>query len=110
MRRSPVYYGWFVLAASAVSELLVQGATLYAAGLFVLPLQAEFHLSRADANSAVQLPFLGAMVAAPFAGRLLDKCSIRWVMPVAAFARTEPLAMRSRVQLVAKRSDTAETV
>ena len=56
----PVYYGWFVLASSAVCELLVQGATLYSAGLFVLPLQAEFHISRAAANSSVLILFFWA--------------------------------------------------
>ena len=42
---TPFYYGWLILAATAVSELLAQGATSYAAGLFVLPLQNEFHIS-----------------------------------------------------------------
>jgi hypothetical protein len=31
----PVYYGGFVLAGSAVSEMLVMGATAYASGLFL---------------------------------------------------------------------------
>jgi sugar phosphate permease len=77
---SPAYYGWFVLAASAVCELLVMGATAYAAGLFVLPLQAEFHISRASANSSVIILYLGASIAAPFIGRLLDRLSIRLVV------------------------------
>lgn len=80
----PFYYGWAVLAASAVSELLAQGATSYAAGLFVLPLQAEFHISRAAANSAVLILFLGAAVAAPLVGRALDRFSIRLVVPLGA--------------------------
>lgn len=77
---SPVYYGWFVLAASAVCELLVMGATAYSAGLFVLPLQAEFHISRASANSSVIILYLGASIAAPFIGRLLDRLPIRLVI------------------------------
>jgi MFS family permease len=84
MRNSPVYYGWFVLAASAVSEMLVQGATSYSAGLFVLPLQAEFHVSRAVANLPVLILFAGAMLVAPLAGRALDTRSIRLVVPVGA--------------------------
>jgi MFS family permease len=84
MRNSPVYYGWFVLAASAVSEMLVQGATSYSAGLFVLPLQAEFHISRAVANLPVLILFAGAMLVAPLAGRALDTRSIRLVVPVGA--------------------------
>jgi MFS family permease len=82
----PFYYGWLVLAASAVSEMLVLGATSYSAGLFVLPLQAEFHLSRASANLAVPLLFLGAMAIAPFIGRLLDSWPIRKVMSLGTFA------------------------
>ena len=80
----PFYYGWLVLAAAAVSELLVQGATSYAAGLFVLPLQAEFHLSRANASSPVLILFLGGALVAPFVGRLLDRYPIRLVMSLGA--------------------------
>jgi sugar phosphate permease len=80
----PVYYGWFVLAASAVSEMLVMGATAYASGLFVLPLQAEFHISRADANSSILILFLGASLAAPLVGKLLDRYPIRLVMTLGA--------------------------
>ena len=84
MRSAPVYYGWYVLAASAVSEMLVQGATSYAAGLFVLPLQAEFHVSRAVANLPVLILFAGAMLIAPMVGRILDAWPIRRVMPLGA--------------------------
>src|SRR5579863_5014971 len=84
MRNSPVYYGWFILAASAVSEMLVQGATSYAAGLFVLPLQAEFHISRAVAGLPVLILFGGAMLIAPLVGRALDTRPIRLVMPLGA--------------------------
>jgi MFS family permease len=84
MRGSPVYYGWFVLAASAVSEMLIQGATSYAAGLFVLPLQAEFHISRANASSSILILFVGVILAAPVAGRLLDVWPIRRVMTAGA--------------------------
>src|SRR5882757_8253294 len=84
MRASPVYYGWFVLAASAISEMLVQGATSYSAGLFVLPLQAEFHISRADANSSILILFLGAIVMVPLAGRALDRLPVRPLVVIGA--------------------------
>jgi len=80
----PVYYGWLILAASAVSELLIQGATSYSAGLFVLPLQAEFHVSRADANSSILFLFIGAVLVSPFVGRILDAWPIRRVMSIGA--------------------------
>lgn len=84
MRNSPFYYGWVVLAASAVSEMLVQGATAYGSGLFVLPLQAEFHISRVAASLPFPILVAGAMLIAPLVGRALDARSIRLVMPLGA--------------------------
>jgi MFS family permease len=84
MRTSPVYYGWFVLAASAICEMLIQGATLYGAPLFVIPLQDEFHISRAVAGSAVSFIIVGALVMAPGIGRLLDTRPVRLIMTVGA--------------------------
>jgi MFS family permease len=89
----PVYYGWFVLAASAVSELLAQGATSYSAGLFVLPLQAEYHLSRADANSAILILFLGVLFGAPLVGKWLDRYPIRLLVSLGAIMFSGALAL-----------------
>lgn len=73
MRASPFYYGWAVLAAGAVSQMLAQGATSYAADFFVLPLQAEFSLSGADASIAILILFAGAALASLLIGRTLDR-------------------------------------
>ena len=81
---TPFYYGWLILAATAVSELLAQGATSYGAGLFVLPLQAEFHISRAVANMPVLIMFLGGALVSPLVGRALDRFPIRVVLPLGA--------------------------
>jgi len=80
----PIYYGWFVLAAGAVSEMLAQGATSYSAGFFVLPLQTEFHLSRADASSAILILFAGSALVSPLVGRVLDRYPIRLVLAAGA--------------------------
>lgn len=90
--RSPVYYGWLVLAASAISEMLATGATSYAAGLFVLPLQAEFHISRTAANSAVLILFIGSALAAPWVGRLFDRHSMRRMIVLGALVFGAALA------------------
>jgi MFS family permease len=86
------YYGWFVLAASACSEMLAIGATSYTAGFFVLPLQAEFGLSRANASMPVLLVFLGAVFAAPWAGRLIDRYPVRLVISLGALLFSAALA------------------
>jgi sugar phosphate permease len=80
----PIYYGWLVLAASAVSEMLAVGTTGYASGLFVLPLQHEFHISRTAASSTVLILFLGSAVFAPMVGRLLDRYPARIVIALGA--------------------------
>ncbi|MBW8709401.1 MAG: MFS transporter [Alphaproteobacteria bacterium] len=107
--RGSIYYGWVVLAASALSELLVQGATLYSAGLFVLPLQTEFHISRAAATSAGPILFLGVVFMAPLTGRLLDHWPVRRLMVVCALilaaslcaiAWTHSLAVMAAILLV----------
>lgn len=79
---TPFYYGWLVLTAAAISEVLAQGATSYSGGLFVLPLQAEFHISRAAANSPVLILFLGGALVSPLVGRAIDRFPIRLVMPL----------------------------
>ncbi|HEU4548227.1 MAG TPA: MFS transporter [Rhizomicrobium sp.] len=89
---SPFYYGWLVLAAAAVSEMLATGASSYASGLFVLPLQAEFHISRAGASSAVLVLFLGTALTAPHVGRLLDRYSLRMVISLGAVTFCAALA------------------
>ncbi len=89
---SKIYYGWYVLAASAMCELLVMGATAYAAGLFVLPLQAEFHISRADANSSILILYLGGALVSPLVGKALDRFPIRLLVPAGVLLFSGTLA------------------
>lgn len=82
----PVYYGWWVLAAGAITEMLAIGSTSYAAGLFVLPLERELSLSRAAASSAIPISFAGAAILAPLVGYLLDRFSAKWVVAIGALS------------------------
>ncbi len=92
-RQSPLlYYGWAVLAASAVIEMLAIGATSYSSGLFVLPLQSEYGLSRADASSSILILNFGAIFMAPFAGRFLDRQSIKYYVCAGALCFSLALA------------------
>jgi MFS family permease len=78
--RRPIYYGWWVLAAAAVTEMLAIGSISYASGLFVVPLERELSLSRAAASSAIPIAFAGGALMAPIVGYLLDRISISWVL------------------------------
>ena len=83
-RRSGFYYGWWVLFAGAVTEMLAIGSTSYAAGLFVLPLQQELSLTRAEANSSVPILFTGAAIVATWVGSLFDRYPIERIMGIGA--------------------------
>lgn len=72
-RRAGTYQGWWVLAATFACAMLVIGSTNYAFQLFVVPVQAEFGLSRAAVNQGMSLFLIGGALWAPIAGRLLDR-------------------------------------
>jgi len=84
--RPRFYYGWWVLAAGALTEMLAIGSTSYAAGLFVLPLERDFSLSRADSNSTIPILFTGAAIMAILVGYLLDRFPVQRIMSAGAIA------------------------
>jgi MFS family permease len=84
--RPAIYYGWWVLAAVALTEMLSVGSASYAAGLFVLPLEREFSLSRTAASSALPISFAGAAVMAPLVGYLLDHYPAQRMIAIGALA------------------------
>lgn len=93
MIRLPFYYGWVVLAALAATEMMAMGATLYSAGLYVLPLQHEFGLSRAASSSSISILLIGTSIVAPIIGKALDTYSVRWVLCLGALAMSAAFAV-----------------
>lgn len=79
-----VYYGWCIVAIAVLANMLVVGATYSAFGLFVLPVSAEYQLSRANMNTALILLNLAAAVMAPLIGRMLDRFPAKRIMMVCA--------------------------
>lgn len=79
-----VYYGWCIVAIAVAANMLVVGATYSAFGLFVLPVSAEYGLSRANMNTALILLNLAAAVVAPLLGRLLDRYRAQRIMMICA--------------------------
>jgi MFS family permease len=74
-----LYYGWCIVGVAMMAYMLVIGSTFSAFGLFVLPVSAEFKLTRAEMNTALILLNLGNAALAPLLGRLLDRISARRV-------------------------------
>lgn len=75
-----LYSGWCVHAACFICALIVVGTTSYVFGLFVVPVSEDLGLNRASVNNGFIAFLAGTALAAPFAGRVLDRFSARWVI------------------------------
>jgi MFS family permease len=82
MPRIRPYYGWYVVVLAALVFTVITGSTYAIFGLLVIPVSAEFDLSRAEINTAVICLNLGSALIAPFIGRLLDRVPARRIMLV----------------------------
>ena len=75
--RSPVYYGWVVLACVCCAGFARQGPAVATLSIFIDPMTTEFGWSRASISGAVSLGGLLAAVSSPFLGPLVDKHGAR---------------------------------
>jgi MFS family permease len=76
--------GWPIVATAMIGAAVgVSSITLYTAGLFVAPLEAEFHWSRAAIASAGIMATGGIAIASPLTGQAIDRYGAR---PVALIA------------------------
>lgn len=80
------YYGWVIVAISAIGSMLVNGATMASFGLFVIPVSEDLGMSRADVNTAFIIVSTGNAVLAPFVGRYADKYSSRLIVLISAIS------------------------
>jgi len=77
MKRSgAVFYGWYILIALCLIQMLSISMTALAFGALVKPVSAEFDLSRANMNMGLMAFIAGLSLISPLVGRLLDRMSI----------------------------------
>ncbi|WP_439133323.1 MFS transporter [Pseudomaricurvus sp.] len=93
-----IYTGWKVLSAAFICAAMALGFTVYVFGVFVVPVSAEFGLSRAAANNGMIALQLGAVVMSPLVGRLMDKFSARHIMMLGGVSFGGALMLTSRAQ------------
>lgn len=85
-RRSPVFYGWIVVAVATVGILgSIPGQTI-GVGVFIDSLMDALALSRVDISLAYLIGTLGAGLLMPLGGRLLDRWGARKMGVLAAIA------------------------
>lgn len=74
------YYGWRIVAVAAAIYVLVFGSTVSSFSLYVVPVSAEYGLTRAQMNTAFVLINVGSAFWAPFIGAALDRYSLRLIL------------------------------
>lgn len=75
----PMYTGWRVLGGCFVCAALALGFTSYIFGMFVVPVTAEFGISRATINNGMIASMIGTAIMGPIAGAILDRYPARWL-------------------------------
>ena len=74
-----IHYGWVVAAATFLTMLVVAGA-VGAPGVFIVPLQREYHWSAADISAALAIRFLLFGGMGPFAAVFMNRFGVRRMM------------------------------
>ena len=80
MGRIRVFYGWWVVSASAAIIFLSGGTFYYGFSALVKPLQDQFGWSRALISGAFSLRIQSGGLASPVVGYLVDRVGSRWLL------------------------------
>ena len=81
-----MFFGWYVVAGTFLSQLFVVGFFTYAVSLLSAPVREEFGVSMEQVMYSLTLGTLVGVVAMPVAGILIDRYSSRWVMALGLVA------------------------
>ena len=98
LRRSGIYYGWWIVFAAASIVFLSAGTFFYGFGLLVGPLTAEFGWSRAAVSVGFSLRTEVGGVAAPLVGVLVDRVGVRRLTAAGVVIAAIGFVLLSRVQ------------
>lgn len=74
------YYGWYIVAALAITETISWGVLFYSFSVFLSPMEAEFGWSRSALTGAFSLSLLVMGLCAYPVGSWVDRKGGRWLM------------------------------
>ncbi|MDX2137067.1 MAG: MFS transporter [Chloroflexota bacterium] len=78
--KQPLYYGWIMVAALAITETISYGVLFYAFTVFIQPMEAELGWTRGDITLAYSLGTLVMALVGLLIGRWLDRHGARFIM------------------------------
>lgn len=84
MKRPKIFYGWWIIAVQLFRTMLTGAVGVYAFGLFVVELCAEFNWTRAQVYLAHTITTMVTAVCGPFVGRWVDRHGIQPLMTLGA--------------------------
>lgn len=96
-KREPIYYGWYIALALAITETVSFGVIFYAFSVFITPMEAELGWSRAQISGAFSLMWLITGIFAFPVGYWLDKHGSRLLMTAGSIGATVMVLLWSRV-------------
>lgn len=97
VKRKPIYYGWYIALALAITETVSFGVIFYAFSVFITPMEAEFGWSRAEITGGFSLMWLITGIFAFPVGYWLDKHGSRLLMTLGSIGATAMVLLWSRV-------------
>jgi sugar phosphate permease len=95
--RRRLHYAWIITAVTFVT-LLVGGATRATPGLLIVPLENEFHWSRATISFAIGVNILLYGLIGPFAAAMMETFGVRRMMACALAAIGAGIALTPLMQ------------
>ena len=81
-----LYYGWIMVVALAITEVISWGILYYTFSIFITPMQESEGWSRSALTGAFSLALLMNGIAGTYMGRLLDRHGARWLMTLGSCA------------------------
>ena len=81
-----MYYGWLIVAGAFIAQFFVTGFFTYGFPLMVMPVEAEFGVSRTEVMYGITWSTGLGLLVSPLVGMLADKWSIRGLMVTGAAA------------------------
>jgi len=96
--RRPLYYGWSMLVAVSIAQVVSWGILYYAFSAFVAPMQSALGWSSIELTGAYSLMLLCAGLAAVPVGRWLDRHGPRLLMTLGSILATLLVVAWSQVQ------------
>jgi len=101
LNRFGIFYGWWVVFASASIVFLSAGTFFYGFSLLVSPLTHEFGWSRASISIGFSLRTELGGIAAPVVGFAVDRIGVRRITLAGVFIVAVGLVMMSRMESLA---------